>query len=99
MALLVKADGTKEPLQVPDTGGSQLGFLQGLVGGMIEHVPILNEETLADGYTSLFCNEEGKMTGLPANELATKMAGRDGSYGFVDPLCGDCLFFKDGEVE
>ena len=52
-----------------------LDFLQEQVGGYIESVPHLDKITI--GQTKVeamaFCNEEGKLRGLPVNEHATKM--------------------------
>ena len=98
MALLVKADGTREEIEIPQSDESQLGYLQGLVGGYIQMVPALTKEASDEGYTEVVCSEEGKIKGYAYNDVATKLAGRDGSQGFKDPLVGDCLFIKAGEV-
>ena len=98
MATLIKVDGSKEEVVVPEDDSS-LSFLQEMVGGMIELVPVLGEEAKQAGYVELICDEEGKLKCKPVNEVATKMAGRDGGYGFSDPLCGDCLFCIEGEIK
>lgn len=41
-----------------------LSWLQGEVGGLVEHVQL-------DGRCELWCHEEGKLIGLPLNPLAT----------------------------
>lgn len=97
MALLVKADGTRTEITLPPT--NQLSTLQSLVGGMIELVPVLSEESKKAGYVDAICNEEGKILGLPVNGTASKMTGRTGSHGFVDYIAGDCLLCKKGEVK
>ena len=45
MALLVKADGTQETVEIP-AGNGALAFLQGQVGGYIEIVPVCNPLTI-----------------------------------------------------
>lgn len=101
MALIVRVDGTEEEVTVPKDSGS-LKFLQDAVGGNIEYVPVVNGDTTSTrGFTALFCDEEGKLKSKPVNEKATAMAGRDGNCdpAIVDPLCGDVIFFADGEVD
>lgn len=66
-----------------------LATLQGLVGGLIEVI----EGPGWHGY----CNEEGKIDGLPFNQLATEIATVFGWYGAGDLLHGDVVFF--GEYE
>ena len=46
-----------------------LATLQGLVGGLIEHVP-------AGVNVHLWVNEEGRLLGLPVNRGASVLAGR-----------------------
>jgi hypothetical protein len=91
MALLIKTNGDKSEVEVPQIG--ELEFLQGLVGGMIELAPIIHGSAAIQDFDGVLCNEEGKMLGLPANMTATKFAGYTD-----DILVGDVLFFKDGEV-
>lgn len=98
MATLIRVDGTKEEVDIPK-GTGNLEFLQGLVGGMIELVPTLGEAAKQAGFVELLCDEEGKLKYKPVNEVATVLAGRDGRYDICDPLCGDCLFCKEGELE
>ena len=47
-------------------GATSLGFLQGVVGGYIELVRVTDE-------LDMWCNEEGKLQGLPVNEPATAL--------------------------
>ena len=54
--------------------------LQKLVGGFIEIVQ-------TKGGTSMVINEEGKLKGLPINEMATQVY----QHGDVDPIVGDVL--------
>lgn len=48
----------------------KLAFLQSAVGGYIETVPFW--ETYGDEPCLAFCNEEGKLLGLPYNDSATR---------------------------
>lgn len=59
-ALIINTDGT---FSVQEIDG-KLATLQGLVGGWIEAVHPNRD-------TTLFVNEEGKLSGQPLNELAT----------------------------
>lgn len=82
MARLIKVDGTEELL-----ADVRLETLQQAVGGWIEHV------ILADGRDA-FCDEEGKLKGLPVNLVATAL--------WADPfdvLCGPVVVCERGEVE
>lgn len=99
MALLVKVDGSQKSVEVPKDDTS-LKFLQDAVGGFIEYVPVINLRYKGQ-YQAAFCDEEGKLKGSPINKVATVMAGRDGvtDPDIVDPLCGDVLFFAEGEVD
>lgn len=93
MALLIKADGERLMVDVPQVG--QLEFLQSLVHGYIELAGLgqgSNAEALS--FEGLVCNEEGKLKGLPANHSATNFAGYTSDF-----LVGDILFFKEGEIQ
>lgn len=87
MALIIKTDGTIEIRTLKGT----LEELQGLVGGMIQIVPIRYK-----GYTSLMCNEEGLLIDLPLNVVATTAVG---DQVFGNMLVGDIVLMKEGEVE
>ncbi len=63
-ALTITPDGTITELAL--TEGNSLAELQGAVGGYIE-VLSLNERT------AMVINEEGKIYGLPANDVATRL--------------------------
>lgn len=79
-ALIVKPDGSKEYVDQEMT----YEFLKETVGGWIEFVFV------TEG-VHLYCNEEGKLLGLPVNIEATRLAGRLG----VDLLCGTVIFLGD----
>ena len=66
VGLAIGADKTISEIPVPD-----LAAKQAAVGGWIEPV------TLKDGST-LYVNEEGALTGLPFNSIATDVAGLGG---------------------
>lgn len=60
----------------PKTGLEQL---QNAVAGYIELVSLSDPISRYDG----FCNDEGKVIGLPANEVISTIYGRDIIYGDV----------------
>ena len=70
-----------------------LDELQGAVGGYIEPVPAFDR---FDGKTCIaFCNEEGKLHGLPVNAAATR-AWHDQTDPHDDILVGDvCIVTGD----
>lgn len=82
--LIVRTDGTAAYVELPPMS-EQFEFLRRTVGGWIECV-------FVTGGVHLYCNEEGKLDGLPYNEKATFLAGRQG----IDPLVGDVIFLGDG---
>jgi Domain of unknown function (DUF3846) len=79
LALHIPASGTPTAVRI---GDNELGALQELVGGWIEYVPTEQPVTL-------YCNEEGKIEGLPLNELATQLFGQLLMPG--DYLAGDIV--------
>lgn len=86
LALVVPADRTA-PLSyvlIPPDGLDQL---QQLVGGYIEGVPSQHHGLAA------WCNEEGRLRGLPLNDRATSWWQRHGfDVGHDDDLRGDVVF-------
>jgi len=86
MAYLLKVDGTIEYMgQNPP-----LKLLQKAVGGLIEPVRTIDGDTM-------YCNEEGKLRGLPHNPAANKL------IDFDDYIVGDVVVMSDnmpvGDVE
>jgi hypothetical protein len=91
---------TRAVLVTPDNAitdidlGRDVGQLQGHVGGYIEAV------NSADGTVTFFCNEEGKILGLPPNHIATmvwwllnpQMRG-------IDTLCGPVVITGGADPE
>ena len=65
-ALLIQADGAEQTVKPKDGKKFSLKELQGYVGGLVQFVP------LPDGRT-LVCNDEGKLIGLPVNNVATDL--------------------------
>lgn len=58
---------------------------QKIVGGWIEYVHVYED-------IAMFCNEEGKIKGLPVNNLATQYIKN--KRPFDDVICGDVVFSK-----
>jgi hypothetical protein len=68
--------------------------LQDMVGGYIEAVPLW--ERHLDRPCVVWCNEEGKLDGLPGNERATAMWWEALGGGiFNDHLVGDIVIVVD----
>jgi hypothetical protein len=78
--LKVDTDGTVTELVLD---GSLDGFIAAIGGGWLEAIT-------GPGW-SAFCDEEGKIKGLPPNTLATGAAILLG-WGHGDVLCGPVLF-------
>lgn len=73
------------PQEAPPT----LEWLQEAVGGYIERVPGVNR--VRDRPSTLLCNEEGRLLGLPFNAVATELwhdtaAPGLGSLSLVGPV-------------
>ena len=93
MALLVKADGRID-IVLPQGPEFTLEELQGFVGGYIELLKIHGSVDTYGEFDMMFCNEEGKLQGLPTNLIATAIY----AHGWHDPVVGDVLLCKTGEV-
>jgi len=59
-------------------------FMQKVVGGYIEIVPVSNGEYI-------ICNEDGKLTGLPINQKASNIYQ-------IGIIAGDVIFAKKNEI-
>lgn len=91
MAVLYKASGGTQEV-VPKNGKKfSLEELQGFVGGYIELVPDLTGKR--KGKEIVYCNEEGKLEGLPLNREATLKYAPPG-----DVLVGDVIVCSRKEV-
>ena len=81
-ALIIRTQGTAEVVDLGTTSEESYNALSTAVGGLIEAVDI--SETVI-----MWCNEEGKVYGLPHNALATKVFTR--TFGHVDEIKGDVV--------
>lgn len=90
-ALRINTDFTTEVL---DLSNNEYQQLSGAVGGLIQAVDLKPD-------LSLWCNEEGKLVGLPVNLVCTHMWERAFGPG-SDVIVGDCVFTggtdEDGET-
>ncbi len=86
-ALVITPDFEVEVAMLGREESSLLGALQKTVGGYIEAV------SPAEGDWVLYCNEEGKLQGLPVNNLATRLIN-ELMPGFAqhDVLVGTVVF-------
>lgn len=97
LVVILKTDGTRWQSTQPNA--PDLYQLQKAVGGFIETVPHFRALT-HDGQSykrgTCFCNEEGKITGLPVNVQATKAwldnLGK-GPFRYPPVLHGDCIYY------
>lgn len=84
-------------ITIPDgaTVRDELDVLQDIVGGNIEEAP-------TDDSVTMFCNDEGKYTGLLPNPLAESYCRRFGRLDARDWLVGTVIIFgptdDDGET-
>jgi hypothetical protein len=76
MAELIKSSGEITPIAPKNGKSFDLQELQGYVGGYIELV------RLSDGKV-MVVNEEGKLHGLPVNQMASAIYLRDSIVGDV----------------
>lgn len=79
-ALRINTDFTTEILDLED---DSLKKLQGAVGGWVQAVDLRDDLTL-------WCNEEGKLIGLPNNVIGTHLWEK--SFGMTDVIMGDIVF-------
>jgi hypothetical protein len=79
-ALRINTDFTTEILDLEE---DTLEKLQGAVGGLIQAVDLHDDLTL-------WCNEEGKLIGLPTNVIGTHLWEK--SFGMTDIIMGDIVF-------
>jgi hypothetical protein len=91
--IVIEVSGEVRALEMPDGDGS-LQSMQQAVGGYIEHVAT-NEARF-----DIWCNEEGKLTGLPLNELATQfLYATDPNWVGHDVLVGPVLLTGGADNE
>lgn len=79
--------------------GMTLPAMQKLVGGFIQVVN-LRKPVVVEGipYVHLIINEEGKLSGLPFNSIATKIAKLDASISAGDVIVGEAILLERGEI-
>jgi hypothetical protein len=82
-AIVIKVDGSIHGIDLGEDSRGEYEALSGAVGGMIQAVP------LDDSDMMLWCNEEGKLIGLPYNESATNVWVK--YWGQTDVMVGDCV--------
>jgi hypothetical protein len=75
-----------------------LATLRAGVGGFIEVVPMF--DLYKDEHCVCFCNEEGKLMGLPINISATELWHKQRHpHPIDDVLCGDVIIIRgDNEL-
>lgn len=101
MALLIKADGTKEVVHPANGKAFTLEELQKYVGGYIEllyalrlgECEKLGMASKGNNTLEMYINEEGKINDLPPNLIATILY----TYGGHDIVCGDVLLANRSE--
>lgn len=82
LAITLDAEGVAKEIELTE-GESQLKVLQDAVGGWVQAVDFTQDLTL-------WCNEEGKLNGLPINPMATFLWEK--YFGFTDVICGNVIF-------
>lgn len=82
LAIKLNTDGIATEVALAPSG-KQLQQLQDAVGGWVEAVDL--SPTL-----TMWCNEEGKLNGLPFNSLATDLW--EESFGRTDFIKGNVIF-------
>ena len=88
---VIKVDGSMEFHDVAPE--KEYDFLSGAVGGWIQSVSLRKE---LEGF-DLYCNEEGKLNGLPVNWTATYIW--EMSYGQTDVIVGDVVLTGGADDE
>ena len=89
MAVLIKADGKRQKVEPKHGKKFELEELQGYVDGYIEAI-ILDDDTV------MVVNEEGKLLGLPYNQLASIKFLQE--KGYHEPIVGDVLVCKRNQM-
>lgn len=89
MAVLIKADGKRQKVEPKNGEKFKLEELQGYVDGYIEAI-ILDDDTV------MVVNEEGKLLGLPYNQLASIKFLQE--KGYHEPIVGDVLVCKRNQM-
>lgn len=79
--------------------GMKLEVMQKLVGGDIQMV-VLKKPVVLEGvrYVAMIMNEEGKLSGMRFNAVATKLAKLDNSIMADDVIVGDVVLLEHLEM-
>lgn len=83
-AVIIKTTGERKTVDLEDPSKSELSIMQEVVGGWVEPVDV------ADGMT-LWCNEEGKIQGLPSNYPAMQSTSAGEFLMPGDVIAGDVI--------
>jgi hypothetical protein len=89
-AIIIRHTGVGEVVDLGSTSEESYKTMSEAVGGLIEAVDL--SETL-----TMWCNEEGKVYGLPHNALATKVFMR--TFGHIDMIKGDVIITGGSDDE
>ena len=82
-----------------DDKGLTLEAMQKMVGGYIQQIRLAKPVVVGDiRYVVLICNEEGKLSGLPFNAIATRIAKLDNSIMIGDVIVGDAILLTAQEA-
>lgn len=82
-AVKIDVDGTVHGIDLGVDSHEEYEILSRSVGGMVQCVP------LAESGMSVWCNDEGKLIGLPYNEKATKLWTK--YWGNTDIMVGNVV--------
>lgn len=89
---VVKADGSKGAVWGADVAEIKYDDLKDAVGGYIEIVQLF------DGWI-MVCNEEGLLSELPINPVATTLYSNVCGYQNTTPICGDVVVCLKSQVK
>lgn len=100
---VIKPTGDERDIEVIDCEKPPgLAALQEAVGGYIEFIPWMNQFVTKDGPKPCvtYCNEEGRIVGLPVNRIANEMSIDPSTQvypllGTIVILTGDDEFMAD----
>jgi hypothetical protein len=83
-AFIIRWDGSTEVVELPEDDSPCYDVLSQAVGGWLELVPSMDPSAR---HLTIYCNEMGKIEGLPLNPKATDLTARWG----IDPIVGDII--------
>lgn len=83
-AVIIKTTGERKVVDLGDPSNSELSILQEVVGGWVQPVDIADDMTL-------WCNEEGKLLGLPMNYPAMNSTSASEVLMPGDVIAGDVI--------